>query len=104
MKPGTERVGLFLRTGASVELVRLDIGRIDLDAHRLADEIDRQDESSARVLPHQTSNHALQRSVNYLDDHAFLDEGAWIVLKIGLDELANAVDLDIWDRRWFAVE
>src|SRR5262245_29166741 len=57
-----------------MELVRFGVGRVDLDRHRLTDQIDRQHEAGPmRVLPHQPADDAFERTVNDFDHHAFAD-------------------------------
>src|SRR5688572_26069314 len=54
--------------------VRFHVRRVDLDAHRLADQIDRQDETRVSALPHQAPNHAFERAALHFHHLAFLDQ------------------------------
>ena len=66
---------------------------VDLDAHGLANQIDRQHEARVRALAHQTAHDALERTVYHLDHHALVDERARIVRELTLDQCANTSDL-----------
>src|SRR5690242_19284991 len=81
---------------------RPDVGRVDVDADRLADEINGEHEPRLVVLPHQPAGHALQRSVYDFDESAFLNQGTGIECEAGLHQQANALDLALRDRRRLA--
>src|SRR6266849_2713756 len=89
---------------AHFALVRLDIRRVDFDADRLADQIDREDEARVRTLAHQPPHHSLQRTVGYFNHHAFANQRTRIELEVALHQPADAVDLVLGNRHDVAVE
>ena len=79
------------------------IRRVDLDAHGLTDEIDRQHEPRVRALSHETSDDTFERAGFDLHHHALLDERARVECEFALDELTNAINLHWRDGRWVTV-
>src|SRR5688500_15132794 len=63
-------------------LVGADVGSVDFDAYRLANEIDRQHEPRLLVFPQQTPEHALEWPVHHLDHHALANHRARVVREI----------------------
>src|SRR3954451_18255263 len=84
--------------------IRSHIGSVDLDAHRLADEIDREHQAGMRALAHQPAKHALQRTVRHLHHHPLVNQRTGIELEIALHQPADRVDLLLGNRDDIAVE
>src|SRR6187200_3282442 len=82
----------------------LYVGRVDLHADGLPDEIDREHEAGLRPLPGQATDDAFERAVRHLDHRAGLDHRARIVGERAFDERPDALDLLIGHRRGLAVE
>src|SRR5512138_3139820 len=80
------------------------VGRVHLDADRLADEIDGEDQARLVVLSHESANDTAQRPVAHFDHHALADHRAGIIGEIALDQSPNTVDLPFRDRRRLAFE
>src|SRR5262245_43176971 len=57
-----------------------------------------------RAFAQQASDDTLERTVNDLDHHPFVNQRTRIELEIGLNQPANAFDLKIGDGRNIAVE
>src|SRR5262245_45800219 len=88
-----------------VRSVRLDVGRVDLDAHGLADQIHGQHQPRLRgVFLQQPADDAAQRAVGDFDHHAFADQRAGIVLQLAADQHADALQLVVGNRRRLALE
>ena len=75
---------------ACPSLVRPDVGGVHFNAHGLADEINRQDESRVRALPGEPPDDPAKRTVHHLDHHPFMDHRAGIVGELAFDEQALA--------------
>ena len=58
---------------ANRHLVRPNIRGVDLDAYRLADEIDGQNQSRVSTLAHQAAEHAFERPANDFNHLPFAD-------------------------------
>src|SRR4051812_31293144 len=93
----SETVPIF--TKESIGSIGSDIGRIDLNAHSLSNQVDREHESGMRTLANETADDTRQSAVDHFDHHAFVYEGAGIVLKFTRDERTDAVDFVSWDWR-----
>src|SRR5687767_9869572 len=92
------------RVPPDVPLVRSNVGSIDLDAHRLSDQIDGQDQPRLVVLTHEPAVDSLERAVDDFDHHPFADHRARVIRQVGFDKLPNPVDLVLRNRRGLALK
>src|SRR5688572_29332970 len=81
-----------------------DIRSVDLDADRLADQVDREHQTRVRSLANEPADDTLQRTVDDLDHRALPNQGTRIVGEVAFDQLSNAVDFIFGDRRRLALE
>src|SRR6185503_8521162 len=84
--------------------VRFHVGGVHLDAHRLADQVDRENQPRVRSLAHQPPDHSLERAVRDFHHHPFPDQRTRIELQIALDQPPDRVDLPLRDGHDLAVE
>src|SRR5215813_8528973 len=72
--------------------IRSHVGRVYFNAHRLTDQIHRQDETRTCALSNESANDTPQRSVDDLDHHALADHRAWIIGKFTVYQRADTFD------------
>src|SRR3954467_6108774 len=75
-----------------------DIRRVDVDADRLPNQVDRQDEPRFFALPQQPTDDTLQRTVNDFDHHPFADQRTRVEREVALHELADSVNFVLGNR------
>src|SRR5688500_10484757 len=63
-----------------------DVSRVDFDADRLADEIDREDQPGVRTFANQTADDTLERPVRNLHHLALVNQRAGIVGEVAFDK------------------
>ena len=81
-----------------------DVRRVDFDTDRLTNQIDRQHQPRLVVLPQQPADDAAERPVDHFDHHAFMNHRTGIEREIAFDELADAVDFVLGNRRRLALD
>ena len=75
--------------------VRAHVGRVDLGAHGLPDQIDRQHESRMRALANQATHDAPEWPVHHFDSGTLGDQRARIVLQLTLHESTDTLDFNV---------
>ena len=80
-------VPIWVCPGSAIDAsIGPDIGRLDVDADRLTDQVDRQHETGVCALTDQPPDDPCQRPVHDLDQHALVDERTRVVLELALDQ------------------
>src|SRR5581483_2064027 len=95
--------GAVVCIGALHSGQRRDVGGVELDRRRLADQMDADHDASVPILANQDGPDALQWAPNDLHRHPLLEVGVRVDGKTAVEDLADGADFRVGDGRDFSV-